>query len=160
MRLTWQQASAHAHATAAQIVASLPTEAILSVTHHAGELCRGDHESYAWRALTTVTLTPGTDAEALVTMWERTSRARDDVDVTARRDEAGAWEVRARSTTDASGCIIGEGAPGTIWIDSWSPPFRRPDGLDPAGEIRWREQITASSDPPSASSFSPHSPSR
>lgn len=128
---TWPQARAHALTAAAQIVASLPAEAVLRVEHHEGDLCRGDHGFHAWRTLTTVTLTPGRDAEPLVKMREQAFRERGDLDVTARRDEADAWEVRVRSKTDTSGCIVGEGAPGTIWIDSWSPSFSLPDGIRP-----------------------------
>ncbi len=129
--LTPQQARAHVLTAAAQIIASLPVEVVLHVEHHDDDLCHGDRGLHAWRTFTTVTLTPGTDAEPLVRMREQAFRERGDVDVTARRDEAGAWEFRVRSMSDTSGCIVGEGAPGTIWIDSWSPSFSGSDGIRP-----------------------------
>lgn len=131
----WRQARAHARTAADRIVASLLAEDVLLIEHDEGELCRGDDGSYGWRTFTTVRLAPGTDAELLVMLLERSFRERGDVDVTVRRDEADAWEVRVRSTTDGAGCIVGEGAPGTIWIDSWSPRFDRLAGIRPDADL-------------------------
>ncbi|WP_067194442.1 hypothetical protein [Microbacterium sp. XT11] len=134
--LTWQEAKAEAQAMELRIASMIPSSVILSIDQHEkGGLFRCNDTQHTWTGTTIVTLTAGTSAEPLVKTVESKFRERGDFSVSTRRDIADAYEVQIASTSTAEGYIVGEGTPGTIWIDSWSPCFTLPDGVYPGGDF-------------------------
>jgi len=138
--VTWEEAKAAAKAKTLEIVASIPSDEVVSGDQHeTGSFFSCDETRHAWTGITYVTLVPGADIEAITKEVEEQLadllRDRGDFEVTNRRDLFDDYAVTAQSTSTAEAYLLGASDPGAIAIDAWSVCFTLPEGTYPGGSF-------------------------
>lgn len=138
--MTWEEAKKATQARELAIVALIHADQVAQVDQHEkGGLFRCSESQHRWKGITSVTLAPGTDAEAVTKSMEaRVAGLFGDegaFNVTSRRDIAEKYVAKVESSTTTEAYLFGEGEPGTIVIDSWSACFTLPEGVYPGGDF-------------------------
>lgn len=134
--LTWQQAKAMTQDREMEIARIIPVSAVASIEQHAtGTLFSCDSTQYNWLGMTTVELAVGEDAEEITKRMEARFRDEGEFDVETWVNIGEKYRVELVSRTSAEGYIFGEGDPGTVVIDSWSPCFTLPEDVYPGGRF-------------------------
>ena len=137
--VTWEEAKAATQERELEIAALVPSEDVVSIDQNEkGGLFSCDESRHRWKGITTVTLVPGADAEAITKGMEEqviTIFPDGDFEVTNRRGITDKYVATVESPTTGEGYLFGEGQPETIVIDSYSVCFTLPEGTYPGGDF-------------------------
>ncbi|MCK2035387.1 hypothetical protein KZC51_04480 [Microbacterium sp. SSW1-49] len=134
--LSWEQAKAMAQAMELRIARLVPADAVLSIDQNEkGGFFSSDETRHRWKGITNVVLVRGTNVEAVTKQLEKQFLEEGDFDVTNHRGITDKYVVTLKSEGKGEDYLFGEGAPGTILIDSWSECFTLPEGTYPGGDF-------------------------
>jgi hypothetical protein len=132
--LTWEQAKAATQTVSREIAELVPEAVIVDIVEReTGSLFSCDESSHRWKGVTTVTVTPGTNIDAIVRDIENSFSDDSRFEISTRTDSGGAYELHLTSPSSAEGYLVGELGEDTIQIDGGSACFILPDDVYPGG---------------------------